>query len=41
MEKYFSKTVDESLKTFDVTLEGLTSEKASEILNTVGENTLN
>ncbi|WP_297423231.1 cation-translocating P-type ATPase [Clostridium sp.] len=41
MEKYFSKTVDESLKTFDVTLDGLTSEKANVILNTVGENTLN
>ncbi|NOW86364.1 Ca2+-transporting ATPase [Clostridium beijerinckii] len=41
MKKYFSKTVEESLKTFDVTLKGLTSEKANEILDSVGENTLN
>jgi len=41
MKKYFSKTTEEALKDFDVTLKGLTSEKVSEILNTVGENTLN
>lgn len=41
MKKYFSKTVEESLKTFDVTLKGLTSEKANKILDSVGENTLN
>ena len=41
MKKYFSKTTEESLKEFDVTLNGLTTAKATEILNTVGENTLN
>jgi Ca2+-transporting ATPase len=41
MEKYFSKTTEDSLKAFDVTLNGLTSAKASEILNLFGENTLN
>lgn len=41
MKKYFSKTTEESLKEFDVTLDGLTTAKATEILNTVGENTLN
>ncbi len=41
MEKYFSKTAEESLKSFDITLDGLTSKKATEILNSVGENTLN
>lgn len=40
MKKYFSKTVEESLKIFNVTLEGLTSEKAAETLNSVGKNTL-
>ena len=41
MEKYFSKTTEEALKSFHVTLSGLTSSKASETLNTVGENILN
>lgn len=41
MKKYFSKTIEESLSTFNVTLEGLTSEKATKTLNFVGENTLN
>lgn len=41
MGKYFSRTTDEALKNFDVTLSGLTSTRASEILNTVGENILN
>ena len=41
MDKYFCKTTEQSLKTFDVTLNGLTSAKASEILNYVGENILN
>ncbi|MCE5221172.1 MAG: cation-translocating P-type ATPase [Clostridium sp.] len=41
MKKYFSKTTEESLKDFDVTLNGLTSAKVTEILNTVGENILN
>ena len=41
MKKYFCKTTDESLKDFDVTLNGLTSAKVTEILNTVGENILN
>jgi len=41
MKKYFSKTTEESLKDFDVTLNGLTSAKAAEIINSVGENILN
>lgn len=41
MKKYFCKTTDESLKDFNVTLEGLTSKKANELLNSVGENVLN
>ncbi|EKQ52268.1 MULTISPECIES: cation-translocating P-type ATPase [unclassified Clostridium] len=41
MEKYFSKTADESLEKFDVTLDGLTSEKAAQTLSSVGYNTLN
>ena len=41
MKKYFSQTTEESLKEFDVTLDGLTTARATEILNTVGENTLN
>lgn len=41
MKKYFSKTIEESLKDFDVTLKGLTKEKAENILASVGENILN
>jgi Ca2+-transporting ATPase len=41
MKKYFCKTTEDSLKDFDVTLNGLTSAKVTEILNTVGENILN
>ena len=41
MKKYFCKTTEESLKDFDVTLNGLTSAKVTEILNSVGENILN
>jgi len=41
MKKYFCKTTEESLKDFDVTLNGLTSTKATEIINSVGENILN
>jgi Ca2+-transporting ATPase len=41
MAKYFSKTIDESLNSFNVTLEGLTSINATKILNSVGENILN
>ena len=41
MKKYFCKTTDESLKDFNVTLKGLTSTKANELLNSVGENILN
>jgi len=41
MKKYFCKTTEESLKEFNVTLEGLTSAKANEILNSIGENILN
>ena len=41
MKKYFCKTIEDSLKDFDVTLNGLTSAKVTEILNTVGENILN
>ncbi len=41
MKKYFCKTTEESLKDFDVSLEGLTSTKVTEILNSVGENILN
>jgi Ca2+-transporting ATPase len=41
MKKYFCKTTEESLKDFDVTLNGLTSSKVTELLNTVGENILN
>lgn len=41
MDKYFSKTTEQSLKAFDVTLNGLTSTKASESLNSVGKNILN
>ena len=41
MKKYFCKTTDESLKDFNVTLNGLTSTKANELLNSVGENILN
>ena len=41
MTKYFCKTTEESLKDFDVTLDGLTSAKATEIITSVGENTLN
>lgn len=41
MEKYFSKTTEESLKNFNVTLDGLASAQATEILASVGENILN
>ncbi|BCZ44268.1 cation-transporting ATPase, P-type [Clostridium gelidum] len=41
MKKYFCKTTEESLKDFDVTLNGLTSAKATEIITSVGENILN
>ena len=41
MKKYFSKTPDETLKEFNVTLEGLTSTRAEDIRNSVGENILN
>ena len=41
MKKYFCKTTEQSLKDFDVTLNGLTSAKVTEILNSVGENILN
>ena len=41
MKKYFCKTTEESLKDFDVTLNGLTTAKATEIINSVGENILN
>lgn len=41
MKKYFCKTTEESLKDFDVTLNGLTTAKANEIINSVGENILN
>jgi len=41
MKKYFCKTTEDSLKDFDVTLNGLTSANVTEILNTVGENILN
>ena len=41
MKKYFCKTTEESLKDFDVTLNGLTSAKVTELLNSVGENILN
>jgi len=41
MKKYFCKTTDESLKDFNVTSNGLTSTKVTEILNAVGENILN
>lgn len=40
MEKFFSKTTNQTLTTFNVTLDGLTNKKASELLNTVGENIL-
>ena len=41
MKKYFCKTTEESLKDFDMTLNGLTSAKAAEIITSVGENILN
>ena len=41
MKKYFCKTTEDSLKDFDVTLNGLTNAKVTEIINTVGENILN
>lgn len=41
MKKYFCKTAEASLKHFDVTLNGLTSTKVTEIRNSVGENILN
>jgi Ca2+-transporting ATPase len=41
MQKYFCKTAEQSLHDFNVTLNGLTSEKVTESLNTVGENILN
>ncbi len=41
MKKYFSKTIEESLEDFDVTLNGLTNKRAAEILTSVGENILN
>ena len=41
MSNFFNKTTDESLKELDSSSEGLSSSKASELLNTVGENVLN
>lgn len=41
MKNYFCKTTEESLKDFNVTLDGLTSTRASELLNSIGENILN
>ena len=41
MKKYFCKTTEESIKDFNVTLNGLTSAKATEIIASVGENILN
>jgi Ca2+-transporting ATPase len=41
MKKYFGKTPDETLQEFNVTLEGLTSTRADDIRNSVGENVLN
>lgn len=41
MNKYFCKTTEESLNDFNVTLDGLTSAKANELLSSVGENILN
>lgn len=41
MKKYFGKTPEETLKEFNVTLEGLTSARAEDIRNSVGENILN
>ena len=41
MSNFFSKTTDESLKELNSSLEGLSSNKATELLNTVGENILN
>ncbi len=41
MSNFFSKSTDESLKELGSSLEGLSSSKASELLNTIGENVLN
>ena len=41
MEKYFSKTTEESLNYFNVSKEGLSNEQASEILSSYGSNELN
>ncbi|MBE6071474.1 MAG: cation-translocating P-type ATPase [Clostridium butyricum] len=41
MSNFFSKTTDESLKELNSSPEGLSKDKASELLNTIGENILN
>ena len=41
MEKYFSKTTEESLNYFNVSKEGLSNEQASENLSSYGSNELN
>lgn len=41
MNKYFCKTTEESLNDFNVTLDGLTTAKSKELLNSFGENILN
>ena len=41
MSNFFSKTTDECLKELNTSIEGLSSDKAAEILNSVGENILN
>lgn len=41
MSNFFSKTADECLKELNSSMEGLKSDKCVELLNSVGENTLN
>ena len=41
MSNFFSKSTDECLKELNSSMEGLSSSKCSELLNTVGENILN
>ena len=41
MSNFFSKTTDECLKELNSSMEGLKSDKCAELLNSVGENTLN
>ncbi|WP_455797273.1 cation-transporting P-type ATPase [Clostridium butyricum] len=41
MNNFFSKTTDECLKELNSSMEGLSKEKCTDLLNSVGENILN